>query len=136
MSLCSRDRQSLLGQVTGCVTVNKAAIPTELEIAVTGQLVLISGICRDLTVHCYDTSRAKMSCGEQWYQSNPSIVPTGDQTLYLYLVPSLQRVVVQTAFKFSWHLGRINLMVLLQCVCRNSSRSNCSFYSYQPLDAP
>lgn len=86
----------MLGQVTGCVTVNKAAIPTELEIVVTGRLVLISGICRDLSVHCYDTGRAKVSCGEQWYQFNPSIVPTGDLTLYLYLVPSLQHVVVQT----------------------------------------
>lgn len=86
----------MLGQVTGGVTVNKAAIPTELEIVVTCRLVLISGICRDLSVHCYDTGRAKVSCGEQWYQSNPSIVPTGDLTLYLYLVPSLQHVVVQT----------------------------------------
>lgn len=77
--------------------MNKAAIPTELEIAVTGRLVLISGICRDLSVCCYDTSRAKVSCGKKWYQSNPSIVHTGDLTLYLYLVPSLQHVVVQTA---------------------------------------
>lgn len=31
MSWCSRDSQSLLGQITGSVTVNKTAIPTQLE---------------------------------------------------------------------------------------------------------
>lgn len=96
-----------------------------------GQLVLIWRSCRDLCVHCYDTSRAKVSCGKRFHQSHPSIVPTGDLTLHLYLVPSLQFVAVQIVLLMLVSLGRIN-QIFLQRPCRNNS----SLGSCQPQCAP